>query len=91
MAKVQEKELSKYIETFNNKNVEITINGLFNQITKLQLAECTYNTKDGKLRIIDNNSSFEFDLSFVYLIEINQELSRLTFYFDNEIELTIAK
>lgn len=91
MAKVQEKELSQYIETFNAKDIEIIISGLFNQSTKLHLAEFTYNTKEGKLKIKDNNSSFEIDLSFVYLIDINKELNKLNFYFDNEIKLTIAK
>ena len=91
MAKVQEKELSQYLELFNAKNVEIIVNGLFSQITKLHFVECMHNTKEGKLRIRDNNSSFEIDLSFVYLIEINKKLSELNFYFDNEIKLTIVK
>lgn len=91
MAKVQEKELSQYIETFNAKDIEIIVAGNFNQTTKLQLAEFTYNTKDGKLKISDSNSSFEIDLSFVYLIEINKELNKLNFYLENEIKITIEK
>lgn len=91
MATVKEKELSKQIESFNHQNITLTITGLFNQITRLQLAECSYHSKDGKLKISDNISSFEIDLSFVHSIEINSEWNSLVFYLDNSIELTIAK
>lgn len=91
MAIVKEKELSKHIESFNHKNITITITGVFSQISRLQLAECNYHSKDGKLKISDNISSFEIDLSFVHSIEINSELNSLAFYLDNNIELTIAK
>lgn len=79
------------MKLFNARNIEIIVEGDFNQTTKLELAEFTYNTKDGIIRINDNNTSFEIDLSFVYLIDINNELNKLNFYFDNEIKLTIAK
>lgn len=91
MARVQEKELSQYIETFNAKDIEIRVEGLFNQVTKLYLAECSYNTRVGKLKINDNNTSFEIDISFVSLIDIDKELNKLNFYIENETKITIAK
>ena len=91
MAKVQEKELSQYLETFNSKDIEIRVEGLFNQVIKLQFAECSYNTKGGKVKIHDNNTSFEIDISFVSLIDIDKELNKLNFYVENDTKITIAK
>ena len=88
---IKEKDLSKQIECFNHKNITITIIGVFNQITKLQLAECSYHSKCGKMKISDNNSSFEIDLSFVHSIENNNKLNNIVFYLDNNIKLTITK
>lgn len=91
MVRIYERELNQYIENFNSENIEIIVNGALNQIVKLELAECTYNTKDGKLKIKDENSYFEIELSFVYLIELTDDFSKLKFYLDNETEVTIAK
>jgi len=91
MSKVQVKELNNYIEAFNDKNINIIVSGSFNQKSKLELAKCTYNTRDGKLRIKNNNSYFEIDISFVYFIKINNELNKIYFYLDNEDRITIAK
>lgn len=91
MSKVQEKELNNYIETFNAKNIDIIIEGTFKQTTKLELAECTYNTTDGKLKLQDNNSIFEIDISFVDLIEINEKQDTIKIHLENYIDITIAK
>ncbi len=91
MIKVQEKELSKYIETFNTKNIMIIVEGTFNQTTKLQLAECTYNIKNGKLKFKNDNTNFEIDISFVDFIEINENKDTLKLYLEKDIYITIAK
>ena len=90
MVKVQEKELSNYIENFNNKNIKVITQGLYKQEVKLHRAECTYNTSDGKLKIHDDNSSFEIDTSFIYLIETTEDFNIISFYFEEGFIITIA-
>jgi len=91
MIKIDEENLEQYIEKFNAKNIEIKVTGLFKQNTKVKLAEFDYNPKNGKIKIRNNTVYLKIDLSFVYRIEINEELNRLSFYFDDEMKVTIAK
>ncbi len=91
MIRVHQKLLSQYIENFNTNNIEVIMNGTFKQTTKLQNAKLTYNMKNGKLKIHDNNTSLEINISFVDSMIINKELNKLKLYLDDDIEITIVK
>ena len=89
--KITEKELSKAVMPFNNKNVILRYEGTINGIIKISNLKIKYKYKNGFLYIDDDNNTIHFEINGVptYYIDVTDKslLIKLDNYIDIYIEI----
>lgn len=91
MIKISEREVEEFLKGFSKRDITMKLKGII--IAKIQMinAKCVYDRSTGILIISNGQLKFEFNMSFLYKMEISENGRILNMFFDNGINLTLNK
>ena len=91
MIKISTNELKRIIRHFNNKSMNIYINGIISGKSVIHKAKCIYTRRFDTLSIYDKlgDNRLTIEMSIVYKMQINKSKSVLEIKIDNEEEIRI--
>ena len=91
MKRLNEKDLEKIVQKFNEKNIVFTLSGIVDIKVKIEEVKCNYNSKNGILKIEDTKSNIHIDTTSVYKIQISENNSMLEICLDSGINIRLEK
>lgn len=91
MKRVKEKELQRYIQKFNSKNIILNLGGVINAKIQMEKVKSHYNTRNGIISFSDIKSNIKIDTSTVYKMQVSENGTIFEIYLDNGLDLRIEK
>lgn len=91
MKRVKEKELQRYIQKFNSKNIILNLGGVINAKIQMEKVKSNYNTRNGIMSLCDLKSNIKIDTSSVYKMQVSENETIFEVYLDNGLDLRIEK
>ena len=91
MKRVKEKELQRYIQKFNSKNIILNLGGVINAKIQMEKVKCNYNTRNGIISLSDIKSNIKIDTSTVYNMQISENGTIFEIYLDDGLDIRIEK
>ena len=91
MKRVKEKELQRYIQKFNSKNIILNLGGVINAKIPMEKVKSNYNTRNGIMSLCDLKSNIKIDTSSVYKMQVSENETIFEIYLDNGLDLRIEK